>query len=179
MISETKAIKILKKHSSSRKDFLIVLNHSQTVKKLALKIAKGTGADLGLVATASLLHDIGRFKHPPWHEGIQHGVAGELILKKEGLPKHARIAAVHVGSGITKQEAIKLKLPARNFLPKTLEQKIICYADSLVFSDKVKNYKAVEERYRNEVGEALVKRTKQLRNDLRKNSPYMKIHTHL
>ncbi len=176
MITEKEAVTILRKYSSSEEAFGNVLRHSQAVKKLALRMAKGTKADLGLIKTGSLLHDIGRFKHPPWKEGIRHGIEGENVLRKEKLTRHARIAACHIGSGITKKEAKKLGLPAKDYLPKTIEEKIICYADSLVFSGKTKDYKAVEERYRKEVGEHLVKRTSKLRNELRKISPYMKKH---
>lgn len=179
IMTEKEAIKFLKKHSNSEDAFGKVLRHSKTVRGLALKIAKGTKADLKLIKTGSLLHDIGRFKYPPWKKGIRHGIEGERILKKENLPKHARIAAFHIGSGITKKEAQKLGLPAKDCMPKTIEEKIVCYADSLVFFDKIKNHKAVEERYRTEVGEELVKRTKKLRNELRRISPYMKKHPEL
>jgi uncharacterized protein len=38
----------------------------------------------------------------------------------------------HAGGGISKEEAKKLGWPARNYLPKTLEEKIVCYADKRV-----------------------------------------------
>ncbi len=174
-INEKQAIALLKKYSSSEKGLRIVLKHSQAVKRVSLRIAKklkkeGKGIDLNFIKTAALLHDIGRFKHPPGKSTVFHGIWGARILRKEKLKKlnkHALVAERHLGSGITKAEAKKLGLPAKNFMPKTIEEKIICYADSLVFDDKEKNLKAVLKRYKH-FGKEAVKRTLKLHAELEK-----------
>ena len=44
----------------------------------------------------------------------------------------------HIGAGITEEEAIKLGLPEKSYVPVTLEEKIVAHADNLVSgSDEV------------------------------------------
>jgi uncharacterized protein len=47
------------------------------------------------------------------------------------MEKFARICERHTGSGLTAEEIVSggLPLPERDFLPETLEEKIICLAD--------------------------------------------------
>lgn len=168
-LTEKEALRILRRHKTSEKAYRSILSHSQKVKKIALQISKELkGIDKNFLATAALLHDIGRFENPPGKEGIMHGVAGFNILRKEGLPRHARAAERHVGSGITKDEAKKLGLPVRSYMPRTKEEKILCYADSLVFGSKLGTLQMVLKRYRKEVGKALVKRTLKLNKVIEK-----------
>lgn len=156
--TEEDAEKLLKKYSSGEEAYNKVLSHSRAVKELALKMASRVrGVDMNFIATASLLHDIGRFECPPGPKTIFHGVKGSEILRKEHLPKHALVAERHLGSGITQDEAGKLGLPARSYMPKSKEEKIICMADSLIFGDKPGTFEQVIERYSKEVGKTLVK----------------------
>lgn len=87
---------------------------------------------------SAMLHDIGIFlTHAPdidCHGNkpyIKHGYLGGQLLRKEGFPRHARVCERHTGVGISKQEIIKnkLPLPKRDFLPLTIEEQIICFAD--------------------------------------------------
>jgi uncharacterized protein len=52
-------------------------------------------------------------------------------LREEGFTRHARVAERHTGSGLTKEQIIAqgLPLPAEDFVPETIEEKVICYAD--------------------------------------------------
>jgi hypothetical protein len=59
-------------------------------------------------------------------------VVGGRLLRNEGLPLHAKIAEVHVLGGLTKKEAQTLHLPNKDFLPLTLVEKIVTYADKRV-----------------------------------------------
>jgi uncharacterized protein len=167
--TEEDAEKLLKKYSSSDEAYSKVLAHARAVKELALKIASPVkGIDMNFIATGSLLHDIGRFECPPGPKTIFHGVKGSEILRKEHLPKHALVAERHIGSGITEDEARKLGLPPRSYLPKSKEEKIICMADSLIFGDKPGTFEMVLERYKKEVGKALVKRTLRLYREIQR-----------
>jgi len=38
----------------------------------------------------------------------------------------------HIGAGIPSEEAKKLGLPTKDYIPETLEEKIVAYADKLV-----------------------------------------------
>ena len=62
---------------------------------------------------------------------ICHGVEGARMLAEAGMLRHARVCERHTGSGLTAEEIIEeaLPLPARDMLPVTIEEKIICYAD--------------------------------------------------
>ncbi len=153
-MNEKQAIKLLKKNSTDKKSLNIVLKHSKAVQKLALKFAKlHKYTDIGFIKTACILHDIGRFRCPPGKLTIRHGIEGAKILRKHKLPKHARVAERHLGAGIKKSEIIrqKLPLPKKDFIPKTIEEKIITIADSLIAGNKVLSLKKTAERFSKEV----------------------------
>ncbi len=173
VITEKEAVELLKKYSTNDESFNKVLNHSKAVQKLALEIAeevkKNHDVNIDLVKIGSLLHDIGRFKCYK-KNSIRHGLVGGEILKKEGLEKHARIAETHIGVGITKEdiEKQKLNLPLKDFVPEITEEKIIAYADNLIFGKKRGTIKKVIERFRNELEESYVERVKNLHNEIEK-----------
>ncbi|OIO63501.1 phosphohydrolase [Candidatus Woesearchaeota archaeon CG_4_10_14_0_2_um_filter_33_10] len=172
-ITEKEAVELLRKYSTDDESFNKVLNHSRAVQKLALEIAeevkKNHDVDINLVKIGSLLHDIGRFKCYK-ENSIRHGVVGGEILIKEGLKKYARIAETHIGVGITKKDIEKqgLDLPLKDFVPETTEEKIITYADNLIFGSRVGTIKEVIERYRKELGEEYVERVKKSHNEIEK-----------
>jgi uncharacterized protein len=111
-----------------------VINHCKAVTKLALETAnilreKGLKVDLELVEVGALLHDIGRSKTHTVH----HAVVGAEIAKAAGLPDSmVSIIKRHVGGGITSSEAEKLGWPKDVYVPITLEEKIVSYADKLI-----------------------------------------------
>jgi uncharacterized protein (TIGR00295 family) len=122
-------IELLKKSGCSPK----VILHCQTVRDIAVKMANKANADVNLVEAGALLHDIGRSKT----HGISHGIEGAKIAKKLGLSdKIIRIIERHIGAGLSAVEAKKIGLPARDFIPETLEEKIVCHADSLVDNNR-------------------------------------------
>lgn len=121
-----------------------VINHCLAVKEVAIKIAKLAKADIKLVEIGALLHDIGRSKT---HD-ITHGLEGAKIAKKLGLPVSiVNIIERHIGAGIPVDEAEKLGLPKRDFIPVTLEEKIVCHADSLIDNNK-------KQKIKNEINKA-------------------------
>lgn len=119
----------------------ILLTHSIQVRDRALLIADRhpeLSIDLQFVSEAAMLHDIGIiFCQAPKifcfgeHHYIEHGYLGAELLRKEGYPRHARVAERHTGSGITVEQIIReeLPLPEQDFCPQTVEEKLICYAD--------------------------------------------------
>ena len=120
---------LLKKCGCSKE----VIKHCLAVRDVAVKIAKKANADVELVEVGALLHDIGR---SITHD-TPHVIKGGKIAKKLDLPKEVvRIIERHIGAGLSKEEAKKLGLPEKNYIPKTLEEKIVCHADSLIENSK-------------------------------------------
>lgn len=137
------ALEILEKyylpHTSA---YAILRRHSELVADKALAIARHLATaqmvDCTFVYEAALLHDIGIFAtHSPplgcygWHPYLCHGLIGGQVLRTEGLPRHARVCENHIGVGLTAEEIVRqqLPLPAQDFLPQTIEEQIIAYAD--------------------------------------------------
>ena len=144
MISEKEAIGLLKKHIPDAKIQAIVIEHSKLVQEIALDIAKDIpDADIEFIRIASLLHDIGRMGCPPkTDKAILHGVKGAALLREEGriqtceeeFEAYAKVAERHLGAGLSKEaiEEQNLPLPKQDFIPETVEEKIITAADNLV-----------------------------------------------
>ncbi len=106
-----------------------VIKHSQAVKQKALQIAENFKVDLELVETGALLHDIGRCKT----NGVEHGIVGAQMLSEMGFPDSVvKIVERHIGAGIPLQEAVEMNLPPKDYLPLTLEEKIVAHADNLL-----------------------------------------------
>jgi uncharacterized protein (TIGR00295 family) len=109
-----------------------VINHCKAVRKVAVRIAKKAHANIQLVEAGALLHDIGRGQT----QGIMHGVEGAKIATELGLPQSiVNIIERHVGAGIPRDEAITLGLPPKDYMPVTLEEKIVAHADNLIEND--------------------------------------------
>ncbi|MFQ6130372.1 MAG: TIGR00295 family protein, partial [Candidatus Hadarchaeaceae archaeon] len=129
------------------------IRHSLAVERISLRLARriranGHKLDLRLVSLGALLHDIGRART----HGIRHGVEGAKILRGLGLGKFARFAERHLGAGIPAGEARELGLPARDFMPRTLEEKVIAYADKLVMGHRMASYEQALDWFRSELG---------------------------
>lgn len=119
----------------------ILITHSEQVRDRALAIIDAHPeweVDRQFVEEASMLHDIGIFLcNAPkiycagTHAYIEHGFLGAELLRLEGLHKHALVAERHTGTGISLDQVLReeLPIPAQDYLPISLEEKIICYAD--------------------------------------------------
>jgi len=120
-----------------------VRRHCIVVAELALKIAESAGrrgykVDKEAVLLGSLLHDIGR---AITHDPFEHFLRSAEILKAEGLDeKIVKIAERHFSAGINAEEAKKLGLPEKNYLPESLEEKIVSFADNLTFGSTVRDF---------------------------------------
>ena len=130
--SREQAIEILRINQCSDK----VIKHCEAVAALALEIAskleeKGLKIDSKLVETGALLHDLGRSKT----HTVDHAIIGAKIAETAGLPQPViLIIKRHVGAGITAEEAKWLGWAKDIYVPLTLEEKIVSYADKLIES---------------------------------------------
>jgi uncharacterized protein len=115
-----------------------VVRHCKAVAELALKTAdilkkKDMKIDCHLVEIGALLHDVGRSKTHTVH----HAVVGAELAKAAGLPEPViSIIRRHVGGGITTSEAEELGWPRDNYMPISIEERIVSYADKLIVDSK-------------------------------------------
>lgn len=119
----------------------ILVSHSRQVADLALEIMRSRNLPLDpeLVEDAAMLHDIGiRFTDAPGIECrgtepyILHGLLGARLLQSEAAPDElVRVAMTHTGTGLTADDIVSrgLPLPPGDYMPRTLLERLICYAD--------------------------------------------------
>ena len=135
----------------------VLLTHSRSVAEMAVALAQRHPEyhlDETFVWEAAMLHDVGIFltdaprifcrgKEPY----IRHGYLGAELLRSEGMPRHARVAERHTGTGLTEQSirAQSLPLPLQDFCPETLEEQLICYADKFYSKTRLDYVKTFDE----------------------------------
>ncbi len=119
----------------------LVWGHSLVVKDIALQLAdnlikNGTRINRELVEIGALIHDIGCYDYYKKNGDmpyILHGVRGYEILKDEGIDEEiARMTIVHLGVGIVEENVIANNLPLehKDYIPITLEEELVAYADN-------------------------------------------------
>jgi uncharacterized protein len=159
--SEKTAMNLLEKAGCSKK----VISHCRAVADFAAEIAnacreKGLKVDVDLVRIGGLLHDIGRAKT----HSVDHGVMGASIARDFNLSvKLVNIIERHVGSGITEREARRAGLPVKSYVPVSLEERVVAYADKLIEGSTRLPFDVAVERFRRDknIPEAAVERLKQ------------------
>jgi len=148
---------IIKKYYDTASDaYRILMKHSRSVADKALTIADAhpeMKLDRQFIEEASMLHDIGIFLCDApeidchgTYEYVCHGFLGAELLRKEGYERHARVCERHTGTGISLQSIIKQKipLPYRDFMPETLEEQLICFADKFYSKTSLDKEKSIE-----------------------------------
>jgi len=84
------------------------------------------------------------------------------LMREEGFPKHALVCERHTGAGISKEdiETSGLPLPKQDFIPVSIEEQIICFADKFYSKTHIDREKTVEQARKSleKYGEAGVKR---------------------
>lgn len=107
------------------------IEHCVKVAEKALEIAGRINLtlDVELIGRGALFHDLGKSKT---HD-LEHGKIGAEIGKEIGLSNQITdIMEKHIRGGLTKDEALELGLPVKDYTLNSLEEKIIIYADRLV-----------------------------------------------
>lgn len=110
-----------------------VADHVRLVHGVAVAMAerlteRGVPIDVPLVAVAAILHDVGRAQT----QDPTHAHKGANWLRGKGVDGEV-VAAVerHTGAGLLPEEAASLGLPPGEYVPVTLEQKVVAHADNL------------------------------------------------
>jgi uncharacterized protein (TIGR00295 family) len=143
--SEGDARALHRKYGSSDR----IVRHCETVTRVAKIIAeefvrKGTKVDLDVVIGGAMLHDIGRSRV----QTVRHGIEGAAIVEKEGADRAVvEVVRRHVGAGISPEEAKTLGFPDLDYIPRTLEERIVCFADKMVDGERVRPFEAEVQRY--------------------------------
>jgi uncharacterized protein len=126
------------------------LSHVTQVSNLAVAIARAieagsTKIDIDAVYFGAMLHDIGRIRS---HE-IDHGIQGVALLNKEEnklalmrdfnlkidtLEKVFEAVECHIVGGIQSKwiREAKLGIPEKDYIPKSIEAKIVAYSDQIL-----------------------------------------------
>jgi uncharacterized protein (TIGR00295 family) len=123
----------------------VVVRHCCVVNVVAMTIARRCGADPDLVNAASLLHDIGRSRT----HGVLHVAESATIVRDRHLPEDLCLCIErHIASGFTAEEARELGLPDGDYMPVTLEDKVVSFSDNLVHDRSIKTTAQAAERMR-------------------------------
>ena len=145
--SKEECIKILEKYKTPPQ----VIQHCLLVTEIAENFCDQISeVKKEIVIAGSMLHDIGRsITH-----SISHAVKGVQILEGENLdPRVLAIIKNHIGTGITKDEAVKLGLPAEEYIPLTIKEIIVSYSDNLVTGNRKCSFEEKLQDFENKFGQ--------------------------
>lgn len=143
-----------------------ILEHARIVHDASLFLAglfpREAAIDHKTIALGAILHDVGRSRAA---RIVEHGVKSGEIIREHGFPEAvARIGETHIGVGITRSEAADMGLPQGDYIPKSREERIVCYVDNLLYyfpeegRHELRDTTAVVERFTRELGEAYGRR---------------------
>ena len=112
-----------------------VIIHCCTVRAVAEEMLSNIkDADPALVVAGALLHDMGR----AIDHSIMHAMVGADMAKDMGLPDElVGIIRKHTGAGLDNMDVEEMGLPPGDYIPRTLEEKMVAHADNLVSDNKV------------------------------------------
>lgn len=141
-----------------------VVVHCATVRAVAEEMLKGIPqADKDIVIAGALLHDIGRSRD----HSIMHAYIGSQIVHDLGLPDVlAEIVRKHTGAGLDQQDVEEMGLPPGDYMPSTLEEKIVAHADNMVSDNKVVSHMHSVDKLRNKGAERGAERVEKLHQEL-------------
>lgn len=142
MIPSKKQIKALhQRYAPNTVVLQLVYEHCQIVAEIALWCVehKRLNVNKRILEASCLLHDIGTYalysendQSKNDHNYKQHAIFGAALVLEEGFD--VRIASAiktHVLMGLSKKEIVKngFGMPHKDYLPETIEGRLLCYAD--------------------------------------------------
>ena len=128
--SESECLRILRDAGCKKR----VIIHCCTVRTVAEEMMKRIDCDRDLVVAGALLHDLGRAKD----HSILHAMIGADMAKDLDLPSEVvEIIRKHTGAGLDQQDIIELNLPQGDYIPRTVEEKIVAHSDNMVSDNTV------------------------------------------
>lgn len=141
-----------------------VVIHCCTVEAVAKEmLSRITDADPDLTMAGALLHDIGRSVD----HSIMHAYIGSQIVQAEGMPQElVDIVRKHTGAGLDEEDVAEMNLPPADYMPRTLEEKIVAHADNLVSDNRVVEHTHSVEKLRNKGADRGADRIEELHREL-------------
>lgn len=139
--SKTDIEKLHRRYAQNDHVFKLVYQHCQIVAEIALWCVDQNKleVDRELLEAGCLLHDIGTYAlfddkglDGNEHNYKQHAIIGAALAIEEGFdPRIADMIRTHVLMGLTKKEIVEngFGMPQNDYLPTTLEARLLCYAD--------------------------------------------------
>lgn len=120
-------------------------------------------ADPDLVTAGALLHDIGRSVD----HSIMHAYIGSQIVESYGLPRElVDIVRKHTGAGLDARDVEEMGLPPADYMPSTLEEKIVAHADNMVSDNRVVDHMRSVTKLRNKGAQRGADRIEALHREL-------------
>ncbi len=139
---KAKVDELLRKYAPDEEQYELVLTHGKIVAEIALESAGNLKepVNLEVLEAACLLHDIGSYPFlgaSHHHENYKrlyslHSVLGAKILQEENVDERIwKAVETHVLLGLTEAEIRESDkaLPYKNYEPKSIEGRLLCYAD--------------------------------------------------
>ena len=131
--TESECIRILKDAGCKKR----VIIHCCTVRTVAEEMMKKIDCDRDLVVAGAMLHDLGRAKD----HSILHAMIGAQMAEDLGLPSEVvEIIRKHTGAGLDQQDIDEMGLPQGDYVPRTIEEKIVAHSDNMVSDNAVVNH---------------------------------------
>lgn len=128
--NERECVRMLREAGCTRR----VITHCCTVLAVAKEMCKTIDVNMELVTAGALLHDIGRSKD----HSIMHAAFGAEIALQNGLPGElVEIIRKHTGAGLDDEDVAEMGLPPGDYIPHTLEEKIVAHADNMVSDNMI------------------------------------------
>jgi uncharacterized protein len=148
MLSYDDALKLLYWYGGDATWIRHCLAVSRVAKNVAEVMTPRCALDSEYLTIGALLHDIGRYKT---HDPILHGVEGFRLLTGLGHDREAFICASHILCGMASSEAALYGLPRQDFIPTTLEERLVPLIDGVVEFDRpttfAKRCESIAQRY--------------------------------
>lgn len=135
----------------------LLLRHSRDVAARALAIVDchpELQLDRQFVEDCAMLHDIGIFMtdapsifchgSDPY---IRHGVDGAALVRQAGYDLYAGVCERHTGAGISRRqvEEQRLPLPPGDYIPVSMAEQVVCYADKFYSKSHPDRVRTVEQ----------------------------------
>lgn len=140
--SKEQCIALLEEEGCKRR----IIVHCCTVCTMAEAFAERIDCNEALLCAGALLHDIGR----SLTHSIEHAIIGGSIVRNLGLPREVEeIVRKHIGAGIDAKDAKEFGLPKGDYIPRTIEEKIVAHADNMVSDNRLVPHSYSVERLRN------------------------------